>query len=163
MVGEPVYSSLRCNSCNNKNSSATLSNEKNSSATLIAVATQSQKRKAEKAHPMELQPEQQLEATPNSKLHMPKPTLFSSFKNLMKEVPLVSQLLDGGVQQRKDEAMIEVTKDEAMIEDTKDEASEADTKDEATKEDTKDKAMEVSPEESTKLRLECMKEKFYEM
>ena len=56
--------------------------------------------------------EQQLEVTPNSKLHMLKPTLFSSFKNLMKEVPLVSQLLDGGVQQRKDKASEADTKDD---------------------------------------------------
>ena len=38
MVGEPVYSSLRCNLCNNKNSLATLSNNKHSLAMLIAVA-----------------------------------------------------------------------------------------------------------------------------
>ena len=98
----------------------------------------------------------------------------------MKEVPLVSQLLDCGVQHRKDEVMEEHTKEEAMIEDTNDEATEKDTNDEAMEEDTKDEAIDedaceeanacevvedssLSPEESTKLHLECMKQKFYEM
>ena len=63
----------------------------------------------------------------------------------------------------KDEASEADAKDEASEVDSKDEASEVDTKDQATKEDTKDEAIEVSPEESTKLHLECMKQKFYEM
>ena len=85
---------------------------------------------------MELQLEQQLEARPKSKLHTLKLTLFSSFKNLMKEVLLVSQLLEGGVQHRKDEAMIEDTKDEAIEEDTKDKPTKEDSKDEAMEENT---------------------------
>jgi len=91
---------------------------------------------------LEQQLEQQLEATLKCKLHTLKPTLFSSFKNLMKEVPLASQLLDGGVQHRKDEATEEHTKDEATEEDTKDKAMEEGSKDEAMAEDTKDEAME---------------------
>jgi len=171
---------------------------------VIAVAMQSQKWIAEAEAPMkpaileksykkkrnanmELQPEEQLEATPNNNLHMLKPTLFSLFKNLMKEVPLVSQLNDGGVHHRKDEAMEVDTKNEAMEEDAKDKVMEEDAKDKAMEEDTKDKAMEeytkdealeedaceeedahevvkdsnLSPEETTKLHLESMKQKFY--
>jgi len=153
----------------------------------LAILEKSYKKKRNAI--MELQPEQQPETTLKSKLHMPKPTLFSLFKNLMKEVPLVSQLLDGGVQHRKDEAMEEHTKDEAMEEDTNGKAMEEDTKDEAMKEDTKDEGMEedtkdvameedaceeenacevvedsnLSPKETTKLCYESMKQKFYEM